>query len=96
MDLEVEPHAQAILDVMLGPSRDESWWGRRRDLRFLLFKFTAAESTHPQDKIIALLSISTDTDQESIFVPDCSKSLSTVLKETASFLLFGTVLPISD
>src|SRR5436305_1506630 len=36
-------HCQAILDIMPGPLRRESWWNQRRDLRTLLVKFGKRE-----------------------------------------------------
>ncbi|KAJ9637654.1 hypothetical protein H2199_007144 [Coniosporium tulheliwenetii] len=49
--LKVQPdrHCQAVLDIMPGLSRKESWWSQKRDLRTLLVKFSESEATDPRD-----------------------------------------------
>ncbi len=55
-----DPHCQAVLDMMPGLSRKESWWSQMRDLRTLLLKFAKSEASDQRDIIYALLSISSD------------------------------------
>jgi ankyrin repeat protein len=88
--LRPEPHSQAILDIMPGLSRKESWWGQNRNLHTLLVKFRESEATDDRDKIYALLGISSDACQSDILIPDYKKSLQQVIRETTSFLLSHT------
>ncbi|KAF4625264.1 hypothetical protein G7Y89_g12907 [Cudoniella acicularis] len=60
---------------MPGFSRKESWWGQRRSLQTLLFKFHESQATYERDLIYALLDISSDAHSSSILVPDYTKSL---------------------
>ena len=91
--LQPEPHCQAVLDIMPGLSRKESWWGQTRDLHTLLVKFRKSEATDERDLIYALLGISLDACKSNILLPDYTKSSQQVVQDTASFLLSG---PIQD
>ena len=90
LGVQTDSHCQAVLDVMPGYSRKESWWGRKRDLYTLLSKFRNSEATDERDIIYALLGISSDACQSNTLVPDYSRSLEEVIQDTTSFLLFQT------
>lgn len=94
--MDVEDHLQAILDVLPGKSRKTSWWAHRRDLHFLLKKFSACQASEPQDKVYALLGISSDARDPGIFPPDYSKTMDEVCRDTFCFLLFKKVLSPSS
>ncbi|KAH6665944.1 ankyrin repeat-containing domain protein [Halenospora varia] len=87
MGMAVDSNSQAVLDIMPGFSRKESWWAERRDLQTLLFKFQECEATDKRDMIYALLNMSSDAQGSDIIVPDYTKSLSEVLETTRLFLL---------
>ncbi|EEU42694.1 uncharacterized protein NECHADRAFT_84187 [Fusarium vanettenii 77-13-4] len=95
LGLEIDDHTQAILDIMPGKQRSQSWWSDRRDLHFLLKKFAACQATEARDKVLALLGISSDASSPEVFRPDCQKTLQGVCRDTLCFLLFGRVLPSS-
>ncbi len=88
--LKPEPHAQAVLDIMPGLSRKESWWGQKRNLHTLLVKFRESKATDERDIIYALLGISSDARQSNILLPDYTKPLEQVIRDTTSFLLSHT------
>lgn len=90
IELKSEPHCQAVLDIMPGLSREESWWRQNRNLYTLLVKFRESEATDERDIIYALLGISSDASQSNILFPDCGKSLQQVIQDTTSFLLGHT------
>lgn len=91
LELQPELHPQAVLDIMPGLSRKESWWGQDRNLHTLLMKFRGSEATDERDIIYALLGISSDEHIHNILIPDYTKSLQQVIRDTVSFLLFHTV-----
>lgn len=88
LDLNPDPHCQAVLDIMPGPMRTDSWWGEKRDLYTLLLKFNASEASDPRDMVYALLGISSDTQGTDDLRADYNKKLRHVICDTASFL-FG-------
>ncbi|KAF2177019.1 HET-domain-containing protein, partial [Zopfia rhizophila CBS 207.26] len=55
-----KPHCQAVLDIMPGRSRKDSWWSQKRDLYTLLVKFNGSKASDERDMIYALLGISSD------------------------------------
>ncbi|KAJ9633664.1 hypothetical protein H2199_009292 [Coniosporium tulheliwenetii] len=79
--LKVQPdrHCQAVLDIMPGLSRKESWWSQKRDLRTLLVKFSESEATDPRDMVYALLGISSDACASEVLQADYTKDLHQVL-----------------
>jgi uncharacterized membrane protein YkoI len=83
-----EPHCQAVLDIMPGPSRQDSWWGQKRDLQTLLRKFSGSEASDPRDIIYALLGISSDARDTEDLRADYTKDYHQVVHDAASFL-FG-------
>jgi hypothetical protein len=60
VNVHVEDHCQAVLDIMPGLSREFSWWSEKRDLGTLLLKFGASEATDQRDKIYAMFGISSE------------------------------------
>jgi ankyrin repeat protein len=88
--LQPEPHCQAILDIMPGPSRQKSWWAQKRNLYTLLLKFRKCEATDERDIIYALLGLSSDAYNSDILLPNYTKSIKQVIRDTTSFLLPNT------
>jgi ankyrin repeat protein len=88
--LQPEPHCQAILDIMPGPSRQKSWWAQKRNLYNLLLKFRECEATDERDIIYALLGLSSDAYNSDILRPSYTKSIKQVIRDTTSFLLPNT------
>ncbi|KAF1979874.1 HET-domain-containing protein, partial [Bimuria novae-zelandiae CBS 107.79] len=83
---EPEPHCQAILEIMPGPSRSGSWWGQKRDLCTLLRRFQASKATDERDKIYALLDMSSDPlDTQSIDI-DYKKPTHQVIHQAVTYL----------
>lgn len=93
MGQEVDPHVQAVLDVMPGPSRStSSWWNSGRDLETLLKKFGRSESSNPRDAIYALLGISSNFKDNRVLTPDYDITFEEAVQNTIWALLFGEVL----
>ena len=82
-----DPHCQAVLDIMPGPTRKHTWWTQKRDLHTLLLKFGGSEASDPRDIIYALLGISSNGCDTDILVPNYEKSVKEVIYDTISFLL---------
>lgn len=94
LSVNVDEHAQAVLDIM-PQSRKGTWWSSRRDLHFLLQKFERSNASLPRDKVYALLGISEDADIEDRFLPcynEDDKPDGEVYRDTASFVLFKEIL----
>lgn len=87
LEITIPPHAQVVLDLMPGPSRKKSWFGEQPKLRTLLAKFTQSEATQTQDRVFALLGISSDTKGSKFMRPDYSKTEQQVVRNTVYFLL---------
>jgi ankyrin repeat protein len=85
--MELDPHRQAILDIMPGPLRKHSWWAENRDLRTLLVKFRWSKSSDPRDAIYALLGISSDACDSGYLFPNYELSEEEVVRNTMAFLL---------
>lgn len=86
MELRPDPHAQAVLDIMPGPLRRESWWNDDRRLLTLLGKFNESEATREHDRVYALLGIASDAPNLSI---DYGCSFQKVVGRLVSLLAFG-------
>ena len=82
-----DPHCQAVLDIMPGPSRKSSWWIQARNLQMLLIKFGQSEASDPRDIIYALLSMASDVHDTSFLQPDYGKTMQEVIHDTILFLL---------
>jgi hypothetical protein len=95
ISFQPSPQCQAVLDIMPGISRKESWWSRKRDLQTLLRKFRGSEATDPRDMIYALLAISSDACDLKTLRPDYSEPIERVTRNTISFLLSQTDLEAS-
>lgn len=91
----VDPHCQAVLDIMPGPSRKSSWWSSRHDLYMLLTKFQEAQATDPRDRIYALLGMSSDWGLAGGILPDYTKTSSELREDICNFLFFGLLDPNS-
>ena len=87
LNIKPDRHCQAVLDIMPGFSRKESWWSQKRNLHTLLAKFRESEATDPRDAIYALLGISSDACDIDFLRPDYTKTLQQVIRDTTSFLL---------
>jgi ankyrin repeat protein len=88
LDIKVDPHCQAILDIMPGPLRKQSWWAQNRNLRMLLLKFRWSKASNPRDTIYALLGISSDACDTKYLVLDYKLSIGEVLHKTMGFILY--------
>jgi len=86
MRITLAPRSQAILDIMPGRSRQDSWWSQERDLRTLLIKFGESKASDPRDNIYALLGLSSDACDSDLLQADYSKPVHDVMREAASFL----------
>ncbi|CAP70497.1 uncharacterized protein PODANS_3_5670 [Podospora anserina S mat+] len=90
LDSAVDDHVQAILDVMPGFRRSESWWSHTRTLGILLRKFRDSQATDIRDKVFALLGMAPDAEAE--ITPDYETDTRQIVQKTASFLVFGKVV----
>ncbi|KAK5651223.1 hypothetical protein OQA88_12687 [Cercophora sp. LCS_1] len=82
---------RALLEVMPGPSRASSWWSRDRTLANLLAKFQHSQASNLRDNTYALLGISSDARDPTVFPPDYTKTVDQVVRDTAAFLIFGSL-----
>ena len=87
LGLKPDPHCQAVLDILPGYSRKDSWWCQKRDLHTLLVKFSKSEATDPRDIIYALLGMSSDAYDTDLLRADYTKSVQDVIQDATSFLL---------
>jgi ankyrin repeat protein len=83
-----ERHCQAVLDIMPGRLRGDTWWSENRDLYNLLLKFSGSEASDQRDKVYALLGISSDASDTDSLRPDYTKDVQEVIRDTSLFL-FG-------
>jgi hypothetical protein len=88
LDIQPKRHCQAVLDIMPGPSRKDSWWGQKQDLYTLLLKFSDSKASDPRDMIFALLGIASDAREMQLLRADYGKTVRQVLQE-AILVLFG-------
>jgi hypothetical protein len=91
-----EPHCQAILEIMPGPSRSGSWWGQKRDLYTLLHRFSASKATDERDKIYALLDMSSNPADIQRIVIDYQKPTHEVIHWAVTYLLQSTTASIEE
>jgi len=89
--LEVSSHVQAVLEIM-PRYRSSTWWNSAHSLHSLLQKFKNSNALMPRDKIYALLGMSEDACDPEQFYPCYQASDDEVIRNTASFLVFGQVL----
>jgi hypothetical protein len=88
VNVRVEDHCKAILDIMPGEIRGKTWWGANRDLRILLEKFGHSEASDPRDMIYAFLGICADSQDPSCPHADYTKDIEDLVHDTAKFV-FG-------
>lgn len=88
--LGIEPdfHSQAVLDVMPGRLRENSWWSQERTLRTLLQKFKGSEASDKRDMVYALLGMSSQVCERNNLRADYEKDLQKLIGDTTSVLLF--------
>lgn len=86
LEIELTSQCRAVLAIMPGQSRKESWWSSNRTLHSLLSHFSRSQSQCPQDLVYALLNISSDAQQSSGLLPNYDKVEREVLEETFRFL----------
>lgn len=92
MEEDIDPHVQAVLEVMPGPLRSTcSWWNASRDLGTLLRKFARSESSNPRDAVYALLGISSNFKDNRILSPDYEVTFEETVQNTIWALLFGEI-----
>ncbi|KAK6835992.1 hypothetical protein PG987_006487 [Apiospora arundinis] len=84
-------NAKAVLELMPGPMRIESWFSEDRTLATLLKKFEVCQASVQLDRIYALLGISSDASDPQRFPPTYSLTMRELLQNTISFLLFGRI-----
>ncbi|KAK8093464.1 hypothetical protein PG997_000149 [Apiospora hydei] len=83
---ETHPHTKAVMEVMPGPLRRQSWWNDDRRLATLLLKFSGSEATKVHDRIYALLGIASDASGLPI---DYARPFQDVVHQTISLLTLG-------
>ncbi|KAI6351571.1 hypothetical protein MCOR25_009866 [Pyricularia grisea] len=87
-DFEVPEGTQAVLDILPGPLRMESWFKNERSLCTLLAKFgSSCEASDERDKVYALLGIASDTESSKRLLPEYEADQREVIKRTAAFLI---------
>lgn len=88
LQLEPDSHTQAVLDILPGYRRKETWWGEKQNLETLLPKFGTSEASDHRDSIYALLGIASDARVSNTLCPNYHVSLGHAICHTISFLLF--------
>ena len=83
VNMDVESHPQAVLDLMRGARRRPSWWSADRDLYSLLNRFNTTEATEDRDRIYALLGMCVSERQ---FEVDYSAKIKSVIQYTITYL----------
>jgi hypothetical protein len=78
----LDPHCQAVLDIMPGPSWKSSWWREKRDLQTLLTKFGKSEASDQRDVIYALLGISSDVSSSDSLKANYERSVQEAIQDT--------------
>lgn len=89
LKLEPDSHIEAVLDILPGFRRKESWWSEQQTLDTLLLKFGTSEASDHRDNIYALLGIASDVRASNTLLPDYEIPLGHAICHTISFLLFG-------
>jgi len=87
LGVKPDTQSQAVLDIIPGCPRNNSWWSQNRELRTLLEKFRACKAGDSRDRIYALLNMSTDTDDTSFPKADYEKDDWEVIHDTLLYLL---------
>ncbi|KAK6078147.1 HET-domain-containing protein [Seiridium cupressi] len=84
--VHIDPHCQAILDIMPWKHRGESWWAQDRRLYTLFEHFGGCEASDERDRIYALLGISSDANCSRVLSPDYTKTPQEVARDVIQFL----------
>jgi ankyrin repeat protein len=87
LGMTLDPHIQAVLEVMPGVLRRESWYSTKPTLYTLLLKFRDSQASQPRDKIFALLGMSSDACTSSLVIPDYTKTEKQLIRDTVLFIL---------
>jgi ankyrin repeat protein len=87
LGIELDPHCQAIFDVMPGPLRKHSWWSQQRDLRTLMIKFRWSKASDQRDAVYALLGMSSDASKPELLLPNYELPVGDVVRHTLAFLI---------
>jgi hypothetical protein len=85
-----QTYYRAVLDIMPGFSRTESWWKQNRSLLILMKKFRSSQATDARDMVYALLGLSSDAGRSGVLLPDYTKNEKQVVQTTVSYLLLPT------
>lgn len=88
LDLKPAPHAQvqAVLGIMPGPLRKQSWWNTDRTFLTLLGQFNESKATRAHDRIYALLGIASDAPELPI---EYGCPFQQVVEQTVALLTLG-------
>ncbi|KAH7019610.1 heterokaryon incompatibility protein-domain-containing protein, partial [Ilyonectria destructans] len=86
--IKPDPHCQAVLDIMPGPSRNDSWWSQSQELYTLLKNFGNSEAHDSRDMIYALLGMSSDAKGSDALRADYRKSVQELIRDVSHFLYF--------
>ncbi|KAI0163271.1 heterokaryon incompatibility protein-domain-containing protein [Pestalotiopsis sp. NC0098] len=88
LDIEIEDHQTAILEMMPKKRRSQSPWSHQQDLLSLLRRFRHAEATQNHDKIFALLGMCMDGRGHGTVTVDYEKKEDLVIREVVSYISF--------
>ncbi|KAK1751181.1 heterokaryon incompatibility protein-domain-containing protein [Echria macrotheca] len=83
MGFQPGTHVQAIFDMMPGPFRKDSWFGKNTGLYTLLMNFGGAEAKDSRDLVYALLGMSSDGIND--ILPDYGRSEEDLMKILAHY-----------
>lgn len=81
---DLDPHCQAVFDVMPGPSRTYLWWNQERDLFTLLRRFCRTEASREHDRIFALFGLCPAVNAK--ISTDYNKTIPYLIRETVAFI----------
>ena len=84
--VEPSPHCQAVLDIMPGPSRQDSWWSQEPNLYTLLKKFCRSKASDPRDMIFALLGLASDAQADGFPSANYNQDEVDVVREVLVFI----------
>lgn len=90
---EATQHVKAVLDIMPGPKRRDTWYEEDRTLATLLKKFEHSKASFGPDRVYVLLGISTDASDTRRFPPNYHRGMYSTLQNTILFLIFGEMVP---
>ncbi|RDA93834.1 hypothetical protein CP533_6400 [Ophiocordyceps camponoti-saundersi (nom. inval.)] len=85
LDFTPNRHCRAVLDIMPGPRRRDSWWSKSPCLYTLLKHFRGSKSREPRDRIYALVGMSSDP-REKEFPADYTKPIPQLIRDVIKLL----------